>query len=283
MEKPEVSIIVPTYNSGETLAESLKSIKGQTYPSYEVVVVDNFSSDDTLKKAKEFKAKTMQQKCNAALARNIGVTNSVGRYILFIDSDQILSPTVVEECVEKCLNEKAGMVRIPEIFIGKGFWGSCSAVWKNYYQKVEQLYTAYGNILSGEPRFFVREQITRVGMLDTALIWGEDYDLYEKLKKANVKEAVCKSSVYHYELTSLKGILVKNLYYGKYIPIFMKHTQKQIFPLMLRHALLTLKEISRNFKSSPATIVGCAILLCLKTYTLIVSLPVGLLFPIDER
>ena len=44
LEKPRVSIIIPTNNSGETVEECLRSIRGQNYPSYEVIIVDNFSN-----------------------------------------------------------------------------------------------------------------------------------------------------------------------------------------------------------------------------------------------
>ena len=276
-EKPKVSIIIPTYNSGETLAECLKSVHDQNYPFYEVIVVDNFSSDDTLRTAKEFGAEVIQRKCNPALARNIGITNSTGKYILFLDSDQVLSPQVIEECVRKCESEKFGMVRIPEVFIGKSFWDSCSATWKNCYSKVEKIYGTSENIITGEPRFFVKEQITRVGMLDAGLLWGEDYDLYNRLRKMRSKEGWCNSKLYHYEPTSIGKILVKNIRYGKSVPIFLQQTKKQIFPLLLRHALLTFKEVLRNSRKSPATIAGCAVLLCLKTYSRMIGLLVGLL------
>jgi len=277
LENLNVSIIIPTYNSGTTLAECLKSVHGQSYPFYEVIVVDNFSNDDTLKTAKEFGAKIIQQKCNPALARNIGIVISTGKYILFLDSDQILSPSVVEECVKKCKNRKVGMVRIPEVFIGKGLWSRCSAVWKDYYAKVEQLYGAGENIIHGEPRFFIKEQVTRVGMLDATLLWGEDYDLYEKLKKVGVKEESCKSKLYHYELASIRKIMIKNLRYGKSTPIFIQQTKKQIFPLLFRHALLTFREVFRNFKKSPAIIMGCGVLLYLKTYSMTIGLLIGYL------
>ena len=283
MKKPDVSIIIPSYNSGKTLAECLASIENQTYPFCEVVIVDNFSNDNTLEIAKEFEAKMLLRKSNAALARNIGVENSAGQYVLFLDSDQVLSPTVVEECVEKCKKEKVEMVRIPETFIGKGFWGHCSAIWKNYYQKAEQLYGATKNILSGEPRFFVREQINRVGMFDVTLVWGEDYDLYGRLKEVNAKEAICASNVYHYELVSLPEILAKNLHYARYMPAFVSQTQKHILSLMVRHALLTLREVFRDFRKSPATIVGCVILLCLKAYAAVISFSVGLLVRAGRR
>jgi glycosyltransferase involved in cell wall biosynthesis len=276
LEKPKVSIVIPTYNSGETLEECLESVRGQKYLFYEVTVIDNFSNDATLEIAKEFGAKIIQQKCNPAHARNIGIANSTGKYVLFLDSDQVLSPSVVEECVEKCESAKAGMVIIPEVFIGKEFWSSCSAIWKNYYEEVERLHGGDRNIIHSEPRFFIKEQITHVGMLDTALLWGEDYDLYEKLKGANVKEAECKSKIYHYELTSIQNVLVKNLRYGKSMPVFLQQTTKQVFPLMVRHSLLTFGEVFRNFKESPAIIVACAVLLCLKSYSMVVGFLLGL-------
>jgi glycosyltransferase involved in cell wall biosynthesis len=275
MEKPKVSIIIPTYNSGATLEKCLRSLENQTYPSYEIIVIDSFSNDGTLRIAEKFRAKTIQQRSNPALARNIGVTNSTGKYVLFLDSDQVLSPSVVAECITKCEDERAGMVIIPETFIGSGFWGSCSAVWKNCYQKVEQLYEASGHMHSGEPRFFVKEQIIRVGMLDAALIWGEDYDLHKRLRKAKVKEAMCESNVYHYELESLNGILVKNFHYGKSVPIFEQQTGERMFSKMLWQALLTFRRILRNFKSSPAIILGCMILLCLKTCSMAVGSMIG--------
>jgi glycosyltransferase involved in cell wall biosynthesis len=274
-EKTRVSIIIPTYNSEITFAECLKGVRSQSYPFYEIVVVDNFSNDDTVRMAKEFGAKIIQQKCNPALARNLGVVNSTGKYILFLDSDQVLSMSVIEECVKKCENEKVGMVSIPEVFIGRGFWSFCSATWKNCYSKVEKLYGASENIATGIPRFFVKEQITRVGILDAVLLWGEDYDLHNRLKKVGIKEVSCKSKLYHYEPTSIKNILLKNFRYGKSMPVFMQQTKKKVFPLMLRHALLTFVEVFRNFKKSPAIVMGCAVLICIKSYSMVIGLLLG--------
>jgi arabinofuranan 3-O-arabinosyltransferase len=272
LEKPRVSIIIPTNNSGETIEECLRSIQGQNYPLYEVIIVDNFSNDGTLETAKEFGAKIIQQKCNPAQARNIGVDNSAGRYVLFLDSDQVLSPTVVEECVERCENEKIGMVIIPEVFIGKGFWSSCSAAWKNCYEEVARLYRDRRDIIHNIPRFFIREEITRVGMLDNSLHWGEDYDLYRKLKKVNVREAESKSKIYHHEFTSIRDIMIKNFRYGKSMPVFLQQTRQQIFPSMFEQALLTFRKVFKNSKNSPSVIIGCAVLLCIKSYSTMIGL-----------
>jgi glycosyltransferase involved in cell wall biosynthesis len=283
LEKPTVSIIMPTFNSSETLEECFESIQKQGYPFYEVIVVDNFSSDDTIKIAERFKTKIIKQKCNPALARNIGVTNATGKYALFLDSDQVLSPSVIAECVNKCENESFGMVRIPEVFIGKGFWDSCSAIWKNYYFEVEKLYGDHKDLMTGEPRFFVRVHIIRVGMLDTGLLWGEDFDLYSRLKKMNIKETFCKSKLYHYEPTSIKNLLTKNFRYGRSMTVFVQQTRRHVIPLMFKHALLTFREVTRGFKRSPTIVAGCATLLCLKAFYMATGLITGLLSTTIKR
>jgi glycosyltransferase involved in cell wall biosynthesis len=272
LEKQKVSIIIPTSSSGETIEECLRSVQGQNYPSTEVIIVDNFSKDGTLEAAKEFGAKTIQQKCSPAKARNIGVDNSTGRYVFFLDSDQVLSPTVIAECVERCEDEKVGMVIIPEVFIGKGFWSSCSAAWKNCYEEVARLYGDRRNIIRNIPRFFIKKEITRLGMLDTSLHWGEDYDLYRKLRRANVRETESKSKIYHNELTSIRKTMIKNLRYGKSMPIFVQQTRQQIFPSMFEDAFLTFRKVFKNFKNAPFVIIGCGVLLCIKSYSTMIGL-----------
>ncbi len=273
--RPTVSVIIPTHNSGETIAECLKSIKNQSYADCEIIVVDDFSSDNTIRTAEKFQARIIQRKCNPAFARNIGIANSVGRYVLLQDSDQALAPSVVEQCVRKCENELVGMVRIPEIFVGKGFWGSCSAVWKNSYEVIERSHGKEVTVFSGEPRFFVRELVTQVGMFNTKLVWGEDYNLYKRLKKAGIKEATCRSCIYHYELVSIKDILIKDLRYGKSMPIFVQETQEKVLSQMFKRAFLVFRRVSKDFSGSPRLIVGCAFLLYLKTSCMMIGLMAG--------
>lgn len=272
MEKPKVSIIIPTYNAGATIARCLKSIHNQSYSSVEVIVVDNFSNDTTTSIAKASGANVMQQESTPGLARNVGIANSTGKYVFFVDSDQVLSRCVVEECVTKCEGENAGMVRVPEFFVGEGFWSSCSAEWKNYYGKVEQRYGAQGNILSGEPRFFVKEQVVHAEMFDAALLWGEDYDLYQRLKEMDVKEVSCQSMLYHYEPASVKGIMTKNLRYGESMPTFIHHSKKQVFSRVIRHSLLTWGWIFAELCDRPGITLGCTFLLGMKAFAMMVGL-----------
>jgi len=274
-EKTKVSIIIPTYNSGGTLVECLQSICSQSYPFFEVIVVDNFSNDNTLKIAESFGAKMVRKKCNPASARNIGLAMSTGEYILFLDSDQILSSTLIEECAKLCDSENVGMIKIPEVFIGRNFWGSCSATWKNCYQNTEQ--SKSERIINGEPRFFTKTDLVQAGAFDDNLLWGEDYDLYKRMIKLNIKGIQCKSKIYHLEPKSISVIFFKMQRYGEFMPIFTRRTQERIFPSLISRSLSTLKKIVIQHKKHPAVIMGCTLLLFLKTYSLTTGVFLGLI------
>ncbi|EGQ8469057.1 hypothetical protein AOR11_15565 [Vibrio alginolyticus] len=94
-EKPLVSIVMPSFNSSDTIAKSISSVLSQTYDNWELVIVDDFSSDDTLDKLKQFndpRIKVVALPSNSgspAYPRNIGIEYSNGDYIAFLDSDDL--------------------------------------------------------------------------------------------------------------------------------------------------------------------------------------------------
>ena len=90
----EVSIIVPTFNSEKYVLNLCKSIKEQTFKNYEVIIIDNNSSDKTLLKLKKisqsdkrFTYYKISNEGSIAKSRNYGIKKSIGRYIAFHDSD----------------------------------------------------------------------------------------------------------------------------------------------------------------------------------------------------
>jgi glycosyltransferase involved in cell wall biosynthesis len=263
-ESPTVSVIIPTRNSAKTLSKCLQSLCLQTFKPIEIVIVDAFSSDKTLEIAKGYSTKVLQEKGFQSKARNIGVQNSKGKFLLFLDSDQALSKTVIEECIKICQNNAAGMVRVPEVFVGNSFWSNCSAVWRNSYDKVEAQYGKRLGLVHGKPRFFIRADLEKVGLFDESLLWGEDYDLHERLKRQGVRETVCVSVLYHFETVSLEQFLLKNLRYGDSMSVFKQKSKGQSFSVMVNHSVLTFFEILK--KPRRLSIVGgCAVLLLIKS------------------
>jgi len=94
MSKPEVSVITPVYNAEEFLKETVDSVLNQTYTSFEHLLIDDCSTDNSAAIIKEFSKRDsrvkylkLEENSGAAVARNTGLENAKGRYIAFIDSD----------------------------------------------------------------------------------------------------------------------------------------------------------------------------------------------------
>ncbi len=106
---PKVSVIIPTYNREEYICETIQSVLSQTFKDFEIIVIDDGSTDNTKKKLEAFgsKIKLIEQKnSERAIARNNGVQNSSGEYIAFIDSDDLWINTKLEKQVEVLDNLK---------------------------------------------------------------------------------------------------------------------------------------------------------------------------------
>ena len=92
--KELVSIVTPVHNSSQTMRNTIDSIRSQTFTNWELILVDDASSDDSVKIAAEYaaldkriKPVTLTQNIGAAKARNVAIDNARGQYIAFLDSD----------------------------------------------------------------------------------------------------------------------------------------------------------------------------------------------------
>jgi glycosyltransferase involved in cell wall biosynthesis len=111
-----VSIVVPLYNRVELVGETIASVQGQTYPHWELIVVDDGSTDGSDVVVRAYADRDERIKLHyrdrgpkgAPTCRNIGVEKSTGAYVIFLDSDDLLAPFCLEHRLEKfaeCPNE----------------------------------------------------------------------------------------------------------------------------------------------------------------------------------
>lgn len=95
MAPPKVSVIIPTYNYGRFLPRALESVLSQTYTDYEIIVVDDGSTDETYQVVAEYKNKVKyltKENGGVATARNVGIQVANGNYIAFLDADDAWVP-----------------------------------------------------------------------------------------------------------------------------------------------------------------------------------------------
>lgn len=92
---PLISIIIPMYNAQKYILETIESVLNQTYLNWEMIIVDNFSTDDSrniVKSINDTRIKLIELNSNSggpARPRNIGIENSKGEYIAFLDADDL--------------------------------------------------------------------------------------------------------------------------------------------------------------------------------------------------
>ncbi len=97
--KPKVSIVIPAYNAENTLSETIESVLQQTFTNYELIIVNDGSEDSTEKIAKKYSRKNKQVKVisqknqGPAAARNNGFKNSNGKYLIWVDADDLWLPS----------------------------------------------------------------------------------------------------------------------------------------------------------------------------------------------
>lgn len=111
MNSPLVSIVIPLYNKEAYIQNTLKSVLDQSLTSWECIIVDDGSTDDSLRLAKEFislhkiRAKVVVQKnAGPSVARNTGIKKSSGSYIAFLDADDLWMPSKLEKQVSYMIN-----------------------------------------------------------------------------------------------------------------------------------------------------------------------------------
>lgn len=207
MEKrPLISIILTTKNERENISRFLKSVKKQSYPNIEIIVVDNRSSDQTKTLARRYTRKVYDFGPERSSQRNFGAKKSKGDYLVFLDADMELGRGVIEDCVGTIEKEGRKALTIPETTIGESFIAKIRKFEREMYM---------GDFSFEVPRFFEKSAFWEFGGYDPKLTGPEDYDLPYRLSK---KYKIARSSEYifhHEEKLSLGKLLRKKYYYAK--------------------------------------------------------------------
>ena len=219
-----VSIVIPTKDSGSTLHSCLESLMTQTYQQFEILVVDKRSTDDTISIAEEFKARILSMDVERTTAKNFALRKASGTFVLFLDSDMVLEPTVIEQCVEAMQASDVGGIVIPEKSTGLGFWVKVRDFERSFY---------YGTKVESA-RFFRTNQVIEVGGFDDEVVMYEESTLPQRIEKIGLKTAVRISSFIIHDEGSfkLKNWLKKKRYYSQtariYTQKYKSYSQQQL-------------------------------------------------------
>ena len=269
MRNIEVSCIVPIYNSAESIIDTVNSILKQTFKNIEVILVDDGSTDksgdiiDGLVK-KDERIKIIHKKNGGvSSARNAGIQASVGKYICFVDADDMLSDVFLEKCIhilEQC---------------------DCDVVRTNYYINREKKIIINNNQLlhiSGSPNDAVFNDLIKSYKYNS--VWGqlikkscisvcfnediimaEDF-LFNYYLLKNCKSIYLLEDCLYYYTASTKGIN----YNGDYDKVLRKiNSINVVYNILLNDNFLNKEQIMCRCIDE---VISQSVFLSLKDYTL---------------
>lgn len=130
-QNSKVSVIIPSYNYGQYLAECLESVIAQTYSNWECIIIDNGSTDNTSDVAKAYVLKDKRiryyyiEQNGVSFARNLAVKHSEGTYILPLDADDKIHPSYIQKAI-KIISENPD---VKVVYCDAELFGAFSGKW----------------------------------------------------------------------------------------------------------------------------------------------------------
>ena len=185
---PKVSIIIPTYNRRNALQRAIQSVLDQTFKDYEIIVVNDGSTDNTADYLSTIEHKALRSiHCDrnhgGGFARNQGIDQSTGEYTAFLDDDDAWEPVKLKEQVSLLSTEGAGLCHTGfNLFSEDGSF----IKYVFYRPKFNDLFKSiqYDNFLGGTSSVLVKSTLVKaINGFDTELPALQDYDFFIRLLK----------------------------------------------------------------------------------------------------
>lgn len=195
MKEKLVSIIIPAYNVGKYIAQTLDSILAQTYKNIEVIVVDDGATDNTKEiiekyiKNKSFIKLISQKNKGLAGARNTGLKHAAGEYICIFDSDDIMLPNKIEKQVEFLEEHQECDLAYSNIYHFIDNNPNKTYLWKlpQYSLNAYRNLLLHGNYINPNSVLFRRSVYDKYGGFDESIRSAEDWDYWLKISYNKIK------------------------------------------------------------------------------------------------
>jgi glycosyltransferase involved in cell wall biosynthesis len=186
-DNPSVSVIIPLYNRVNLIQETLQSVIDQTYPYWEAIVVDDGSTDGSYELVikiaeRDHRIKTFQrdrQPKGAPVCRNIGVNKSVGQFLIFLDSDDLLAPFCLEQRMNLYQENKTlDFIVLPTLLFSNKV-NDLNVQWNIDTTKDDLLrFLGVDALWQTTGPLYKREVILKVGGFREDLPFWQDFDLH---------------------------------------------------------------------------------------------------------
>lgn len=230
--KPVVSTIIPLYNGSRFIRDAVRTALGQTYPSIEVIVVDDGSQDDSASiVASEFPAARLirQENAGVSAARNAGVNAAQGEYVAFLDQDDYWLPNKIERQMKAIAQDpKIGLVHSEVTHFDEVRQMAVERF--NQVRSDLLVGSCYDRLLLGNAIFNCsvlvrRDVVVQAGLFDGDICGNtvQDYDLWLRCARLT-KFAYCSEHLAVYRLHPEQGMWNVKESHSQLIQMLERHT-----------------------------------------------------------
>ncbi len=257
-----VSIVVPTYNHSIYLKRALESIINQTYENWEVIVIDNHSTDNTSEVVANFKNNRIKylkvhNKGIIAISRNIGIKSANGEWIAFLDSDDWWTRDKLEICIQS-INEKVDFIYHDlEIIANNSRIFSRKKIKSRKLKKpvLIDLLTE-GNAIGNSSVFVRKKFLDEINGIDESkeLVAAEDYNTWLRIAKLTDQFVYLKKRLGYYlvhdQSVSKKDMSIPARYAIKEFSGLLTQYQKTKQEAFLKYISGRFNFLNLNYKKS---------------------------------
>lgn len=243
----KVSIIMPCYNDGKYLEEAVASVRAQTYPDIELIIIDDGSTDpQTIEILEQMQSEPTlnlirTNRLRPAGARNAGIKVATGKYILPLDADDTIDPFYVEKAVNILQNNQ----EVGVVYCYADLFGDKSGRWDLPNYSLEKM--LLDNIVFVTAMFY-KEDWEKVGGFNTSMEHGmEDYDFWLSLLEIGREIYQIPEVLFHYRIKpssrTTEFMNDINIVKRTYRDIYLSHPglyekYKKEYALILRDAVI---------------------------------------------
>ena len=237
MKRPFFSIVITAYNSEKYIKQCIFSVLNQNFGEYELIIIDDCSSDNTLKVIEKInderiKLIKLSENKGAANARNIAINMCNGQYVFFLDSDDYIENGMLKDVYDELLRTNVDVLFCP-YFV---FWEN-----KNKYKfsnpqyrldKIKKLPRPFGKNAAKEKlfevnyelctKFYKRDFLLKNAINFKALLFGEDLPFYWEILEKAQSFSYIKGQYYCYR-KGHKGINTSTIL--EYLPLALKYSK----------------------------------------------------------
>lgn len=210
MKQPGVSVIIPCYNQGKYLNEAVDSVLKSTYDNFEIVIVNDGSTDsytnELLSRYNKPKCTVVSTQNNGlAEARNVGIRKANGTYILPLDADDRISPHYIEEAVQILENQKD----IGIVYCRVKNFGMKNGEWKLPEYSLERMLR--GNVIICSA-FFRKSDWEKVGGYKKEMKFGcQDWEFWLSLIETGVSAYRIPKIHFYYRIRPKSMVRTSNI------------------------------------------------------------------------